>query len=55
MKYLIGAKPGDHEYLFQQLATSEEVQYHEIQDDNGSLHQFHFINGLSLNKAHNVA
>jgi hypothetical protein len=52
MKYIIGAKPGDHEYLFQQLATSDEVQYYEIQDDNGSLHQFHFINEVSLNRTH---
>jgi hypothetical protein len=52
IKYIIGAQPGDHEYLFQQLANSDIVQYHEIQDDKGNLHQFHFINGLSLNKSH---
>jgi hypothetical protein len=52
MKYIIGAKPGDHEYLFQQLATSNEVQYCEIQEDDSTLHQFHFVNGLSLNKTY---
>ena len=52
MKYFIGAKPGDHEYLFQQLATSDEVEYYEYQDDKGVFHQFDFVNGLSLNKSH---
>lgn len=54
MKFIIGAKPGDHEYLFQQLADSKEVEYYETQDDDGSLHQFHFVNGLSLNKSNST-
>lgn len=51
MKFIIGAKRGDHEHLFQQLDNSQEVQYYEMHDDKGSLHQFHFLNGLELNKS----
>ncbi len=32
MKYLLGAKPGDHQSLFAALETSEETQYYEIVD-----------------------
>jgi len=52
MRYIIGAKPGDHGYLFEQAEKSDKAQYFEIQDDSGSFHQFRFINGISLNKSH---
>ena len=51
MRFILGAKPGDHEYLFKQAEESDEVIYHEIQDEKGFLHQFHFLNGVNLNKA----
>lgn len=50
MKFILGAKPGDHEHLFKQVEESDETVYHEIQDEKGFLHQFHFLNGVSLNK-----
>lgn len=51
LKYILGAKPGDHQFLFEQLETSEETLYHEIKTDDGYYHQFRFLNGASLNKS----
>ena len=51
MKYLLGAKPGDHKALFATLETSEETQYYEILDDKGFFHQFRFLNDVALNKS----
>jgi len=51
MKYLLGAKPGDHQSLFEALASSEKAQYYETSDEKGFFHQFRFLNGVSLNKS----
>lgn len=51
LKYILGAKPGDHQFLFEQLETSKETLYHEIKTNNGYYHQFRFLNGASLNKS----
>ena len=51
LRYIFGAKPGDHKFLFEQLETSEQSVYHEIKTDDGHYHQFHFLNGTSLNKS----
>jgi hypothetical protein len=50
LRYILGAKPGDHKFLFEQIESSEETCYHEITDDR-YYHQFRFINGISLNKS----
>lgn len=52
LKYILGAKPGDHQFLFEQLESSAESQYHEIRTEDGYLHQFYFVNDVSLNKSH---
>lgn len=51
LKYILGAKPGDHQFLFEQLASSQESVYHEIRTKDGYLHQFMFLNKVSLNKS----
>ena len=51
MKYILGAKPGDHKYLFDFADTSEEAQDYEILDEKGVLHQFRYINDVGLNKS----
>ena len=51
MKFLLGAKPGDHEALFAALDDSEKTQYCEILDEKGLLHQFRFLNDAPLNKS----
>ena len=51
LKYILGAKPGDHQFLFEQLETNEETVYHEIKTADGYYHQFRFLNGAALNKS----
>jgi hypothetical protein len=51
LKYILGAKPGDHEFLFEQLEESQETIYHEIATEDGFYHQFSFLNNASLNKS----
>jgi hypothetical protein len=50
LRYILGAKPGDHKFLFEQL--HERAEYHEMTLEDGSYHQFHFLNGVPLNKSH---
>ena len=51
MKYLLGAKPGDHQFLFDVVDASGETEYHEILDERGFLHQFRYLNDRALNKS----
>jgi hypothetical protein len=51
LRYILGAKPGDHQYLFEQLDTNDETVDYEIRTANGHYHQFRFLNGASLNKS----
>lgn len=51
MKYILGAKPGDHKFLFDLANTSEEAEDYEILDDKGFLHQFRYLNDVALNKS----
>ena len=51
LRYILVAKPGDHEFLFNELETSKELSYYEFTTDDGCYHQFRFINNVSLNKS----
>ncbi|MGH2637816.1 MAG: transposase, partial [Rhabdochlamydiaceae bacterium] len=51
MKYLLGAKPGDHQFLFDAIESSEETEYYEFTDEKGFFHQFRFLNQVALNKS----
>lgn len=51
LRYILGAKPGDHRYLFEQLDTDKEVIYHEISTEDGHYHQFRFLNDVALNRS----
>jgi len=51
MKYILGAKPGDHKFLFDIANASEETEDYEILDDEGFLHQFRYLNDVALNKS----
>lgn len=51
MKYILGAKPGDHKFLFDLADASEETKDYEILDDKGFLHQFRYLNDVTLNKS----
>lgn len=52
LRFILIAKPGDHRFLFEQLASSKDSEYHEIYTEDGSCHQFYFLNNVSLNKSH---
>jgi hypothetical protein len=51
MKYILGAKPGDHKFLFDFMDASEEARNYEILDDDGFFHQFRYLNDAPLNKS----
>ena len=51
MHYIIGAKKGDHGFLFEQVDAADQagrVTHHEI-EKAGVIHRFRFINDLQLN------
>lgn len=50
MKYILGAKPGDHKFLFDTIDSSDDSKYYEFKDEKGFTHQFRYINDVSLNK-----
>lgn len=52
LKYILGAKPTDHKFLFERLVSSEKSEYYEMKDEKGAFHQFHFLNNTALNKSH---
>jgi len=52
LSYIIGAKPGDHKYLFEQASLAGEASRHlEIVGDDGFIHRFHYVNDLGLNES----
>ena len=51
LHYILVAKPGDHKFLFEQLHSRDDVAYHDITTEDGSYHQFQFLNDVPLNKS----
>jgi hypothetical protein len=51
LRYILGAKPRDHEFLFTHLSDSSEATYFEHRTEDGVYHQFRFLNGAPLNKS----
>lgn len=49
MRYILGAKPGDHAYLFNWMDTSPATQSHQIVDQDGTVHNFRYHNQVPLN------
>lgn len=52
IRFIIGAKPGDHKFLFKELDSNKRAEYFDFTSENGVLHQFRFMNSVSLNKSH---
>ena len=52
MQYIIGAKPGDHQALFQWVDEQECCHYQHT-TENGVTHRYRYINDAPLNKSHN--
>ena len=51
MRFILGAKPGDHAHLFQWVGTTPEMKTLETTDDDGTVHRFRYLNGAPLNDA----
>lgn len=51
MRFILGAKPKDHAFLYDQ-AEHSLAHWHEEVDDKGHHHKFKFLNHLALNKSH---
>jgi hypothetical protein len=51
MRYIIGAKPKDHVFLFDWVKHSEKNEF-EYTDKNGTHHKFSFVNNVPLNDSH---
>lgn len=57
LRFILGAKPGDHAFLFEQLdqaikdGEAEEFSQTKL-DEPGIVHTYCFVNGVSLNKSH---
>ena len=51
LHYILVAKPGDHQFLFEQIHLSGDAVYHEITKEDRSYHLLLFVNNVSLNKS----
>ena len=49
-KYILGAKPDDHKWLFNWVEAASCNEY-EYTDDKGCLHQFKYVNDAPLNES----
>ena len=47
--FILGIKPGDHTFLFDWIERQDYTEY-EITDEEGTVHQFRFINDAPLNE-----
>ena len=52
MRFLLGAKPGDHAHLFQWVDTTPATRTLETTDEAGVRHRFRYLNGAPRNDAH---
>ena len=53
MSFILGAKPGDHEKLFERIEIEDRlgtVTHFEIKEDN-AIHRFKYINNICLNES----
>jgi hypothetical protein len=51
MRYIVGAKPGDHKFLFDLVKKSQCTEYNHSTDD-GTMHRYRYINQVQLNNSH---
>jgi hypothetical protein len=51
MRYIIGAKPGDHKFLFNLVDVAQCTEYSH-QTNDGTTHRYRYINQIQLNKSH---
>lgn len=49
LRFMLGAKPGDHKYLFRRADSGAETREVEIEGEDGIRHRFRYVNNVSLN------
>jgi hypothetical protein len=49
MHFILGAKPGDHPFLFDYVKNSELTKLYDYTDEEGRIFQFRFLNNIPLN------
>ena len=52
LRFILGAKPGDHKFLFERVNNAPSVEHREFTDENGIRHEFRYLNGVPLNDTH---
>ena len=52
LRYILGAKPGDHAWLFEQIESNGDTEHVEVTDSDGVHHSFRYLNNVSLNASH---
>ncbi len=52
MRFILGAKPGDHAHLFQWAGATPATKVVEILDADGARHCFRYLNGAPPDDAH---
>ena len=51
LRFILGAKQSDHQYLFQWVNSSKQTQSYAYTDESGTHQSFRFLNGVPLNDA----
>ena len=50
LRFILGAKPGDHKFLFEWVNSAPSVEHQEFTDENDIRHEFRY--GVPLNDTH---
>lgn len=51
LRFILGAKPDDHKFLFEWVNTAPATAEYTITDERGVLHRFRYLNVVPLNDA----
>ena len=51
LRFILGAKQSDHQYLFQWVNSAKQTQTYAYTDASDTHHRFRFLNGVPLNDA----
>ncbi len=52
LRFILGAKPGDHALLFASPAASPDTRAARFTDADGTLHELRYLNGAPVNASH---
>ena len=49
LRFILGAKPGDHEFLFEYVNASADTREVEVEGEDGIRHRLRYVNNVPLN------